>query len=56
MHLRLQIITMCHYQKKVVHVLLLIVQFVIFDVDDYFALVAFQMAWPTMQTIVMRHC
>ncbi len=38
------------------HVLLLVVQFVILDTDDYFVLVAFQMARSTLQTIVMRHC
>jgi len=46
--LHLQIIVMCHCQKKVVHVLLLVVRFVVFDVDDYFVLVAFQMARPTL--------
>jgi hypothetical protein len=39
---------MCHCQEKVVHVLLFIVQFAILDADDYFGLVAFQMAWPTL--------
>ncbi len=34
----------------------LVVQFVIFDANDYFALVAFQMARLTQQTIAMRHC
>jgi hypothetical protein len=43
-HLRLQTIIMCHYQEKVVHVLLLVVQFAILDANDYFALVVFQMA------------
>jgi hypothetical protein len=37
------------------HVLLLVVRFVVLDVDDYFTLVAFQMARPTLQTITMRH-
>ncbi len=37
------------------HVLLLVVQFAILDVDDYFALVAFQMARSTLQTITMCH-
>jgi hypothetical protein len=32
----------------VVHMLLLIVGFTVLDVDDYFALVAFQMARPTL--------
>jgi hypothetical protein len=44
----LQTITMRHCQKKVVHVLLLIVQFTILDADDYFALVAFEMARLTL--------
>ncbi len=35
---------MHHCQEKVVHVLLLIVQFVVLDIDDYFGFVAFQMA------------
>jgi hypothetical protein len=39
---------MHHCQEKVVHVLLLVVQFVILDEDDYFTLVAFQMAQPTL--------
>jgi hypothetical protein len=33
----------------------LVVQFAIFDTDDYFTLVAFQMARLTQQTIAMRH-
>jgi hypothetical protein len=37
-------------------VLLLVVRFAVFNVDDYLALVAFQMAQPTLQTIVMHHC
>jgi hypothetical protein len=36
--------------------LLLVVQFAILNADDYFALVAFHMAWPTLQTIAMHHC
>ncbi len=36
--------------------LLLVIQFVILDANNYFILVAFQMAWPTLQTITMRHC
>ncbi len=40
----LQTIAMCHYQEKVMHVLLLVVRFAVLDVDDYFALMAFQMA------------
>ncbi len=36
--------------------LLLVVRFVILDVDDYFALVAFQMAQLTFQIIAIRHC
>ncbi len=47
---------MRHCQEKVVHVQLLIVRFVVLDVDNYFALVAFQMARPTLQTITMCHC
>jgi hypothetical protein len=47
---------MRHCQEKVVHVLLLVVQFVVLNTDDYFALVALQMAWLTLQTITMRHC
>jgi hypothetical protein len=39
---------MRHCQEKVVHVLLLVVRFVVFDTNDYFALVAFQMAWLTL--------
>jgi hypothetical protein len=39
---------MHHCQKKVVHMLLLVVQFVVLDVDDYFAFVAFQMAQSTL--------
>jgi len=39
---------MCHCQEKVVHVLLLVVRFVVLDADDYFALVAFQMARSTL--------
>jgi hypothetical protein len=35
---------MRHCQEKVVHVLLLVVWFTILDVDDYFALVVFQIA------------
>jgi hypothetical protein len=37
-------------------VLLLVVWFVVFDANDYFVLVVFQMARPTLQTITMRHC
>ncbi len=36
--------------------LVLVVWLVVLDADDYFALVAFQMAWPTLQTITMHHC
>jgi hypothetical protein len=39
---------MHHCQEKVVHVLLLIVQFVVLDADDYFSLVVFQMARPIL--------
>jgi hypothetical protein len=39
---------MRHCQEKVVHVLLLVVRFVILDIDDYFALVAFQMPQLTL--------
>jgi hypothetical protein len=38
------------------HVLSLVAWFVVFDTDDYFALVAFQMARPTQQIIAMCHC
>ncbi len=38
------------------HVLLLVVRFIVLNADDYFALVAFQMARPTLQTIAMCHC
>jgi hypothetical protein len=48
MRLRLQTIVMRHCQKKVVHVMLLVVRFVVLNVDDYFVLVAFQMAQPTL--------
>jgi hypothetical protein len=47
-HFRLQTIAMRHCQKKGVHVLLLVVRFDILDKDDYFGLVAFQMAQPTL--------
>jgi hypothetical protein len=47
---------MRHCQEKVVHVLLLVVRFVVLDTNDYFALMAFQMARLTMQTISMHHC
>ncbi len=30
------------------HVLLLVVRFAVLDIDDYFTLVAFKMAWPTL--------
>jgi hypothetical protein len=46
--LHLQTIAMHHYQEKVVHLLLLVVQFVVLDTYDYFTLVAFQMARPTL--------
>jgi hypothetical protein len=46
--LHLQTIAMRHCQEKVVHVLLLVVRFVILDIDDYFALVAFQMPQLTL--------
>ncbi len=35
---------MRHCQKKVVHMLLLVVRFVVLNVDDYFVFIAFQMA------------
>jgi hypothetical protein len=38
---------MGHCQEKDVHMLLLVVRFNILDVDDYFGLVAFQMAQST---------
>ncbi len=38
------------------NVLLLVVRFVVLDIDDYFALMAFQMAWPALQIIAMHHC
>jgi hypothetical protein len=47
---------MRHCQEKVVHVLLLVVRFAILNANDDFALVAFQMARPTLQTIAMCHC
>jgi hypothetical protein len=46
--LTLETIAMRHCQKKVVHVLLLVVRFVILDADNYFVLVAFQMTRPTL--------
>jgi hypothetical protein len=46
-HLRFQTIIMCHCQTKVVHVLLLVVWFAVFDIDDYLVLATFQMARPT---------
>jgi hypothetical protein len=42
--LHLEIIAMHHCQEKVVHVMLLIVRFAILNTNDYFALLAFQMA------------
>jgi hypothetical protein len=48
MRLCLQTIEMHHCQEKVVHVLLLVVRFVVLDANDYFVLVAFQMARPTL--------
>jgi hypothetical protein len=48
MHLRLQTIAMRHYQEKVVHVLFLVIWFTVLDSDNYFALVAFQMARLTL--------
>jgi hypothetical protein len=39
---------MRHYKEKAMHVLLLVVRFVVLDVDDYFGLVAFQMARLTL--------
>jgi hypothetical protein len=39
---------MCHCQKKLVHVLLLVVRFAVLDADDYFVLVVFQMAQLTL--------
>jgi hypothetical protein len=39
---------MRHCQEKVVHVLPLVVRFVVLNADDYFTLVAFQMARPTL--------
>jgi hypothetical protein len=38
------------------HVPLLVIRFVVLDVNDYFAFMAFQMARPTLQTIAMHHC
>jgi hypothetical protein len=46
--LRLQTIVMHHYQKKVVHMLLIVVRFTVLNVDDYFTLATFQMAQPTL--------
>ncbi len=46
--LPLQTIIMRHYKEKAMHVLLLVVRFVVLDVDDYFGLVAFQMARLTL--------
>jgi hypothetical protein len=51
----LQTIAMRHCQEKVVHVLMLVVRFAVLDTNDYFALVAFQMAQPTLQSMAMRH-
>jgi hypothetical protein len=42
--IRLQKIVIRHCQEKVVHVLLLVVQFAILDADNYFDLGVFQMA------------
>jgi hypothetical protein len=39
---------MRHCQEKAVHVLLLVVQFAVLDIDDYFAFATFQMARPTL--------
>jgi hypothetical protein len=38
------------------HMLPFVVQFIVLDVDDYFALVVFHMARPILQIIVMHHC
>jgi hypothetical protein len=46
---------MRHCQEKVVH-MLLVVRFVVLDANNYFVLVAFQIARLTLQTIAMRHC
>jgi hypothetical protein len=35
--------------------LLLVVHFAVLDAEDYFILVVFQMAQPTLQTIAMSH-
>jgi len=48
MRLRLQTIIMRHCQEKVVHVMLLVVRFAVLDTNDYFALVAFEMARPIL--------
>jgi uncharacterized membrane protein YpjA len=42
---------MRHCQEKVVHVSLLVVWFTILDVDDYFALVVFQIARLTLYVV-----
>jgi hypothetical protein len=39
---------MRHYQEKVVHVLLLVERFTVLKTDDYFVLMAFQMARLTL--------
>jgi hypothetical protein len=54
--LHLQTIVMRHCQEKVVHMLFLIIRFTVLDIDNYFALVAFQMARPTLKIIAMHHC
>jgi hypothetical protein len=36
--------------------LVLVVRFAVLEANDYFALVAFQMARLTLQTIAMCHC
>jgi hypothetical protein len=52
MRLRLQTIAMRHCQKKVMH-MLFVAQFAVLDANDYFALMSFQMAPSTLQTITM---
>ncbi len=44
----LQTIAMHHCQEKVVHVLLFVIRFIVLDADDYFILVAFQIARSTL--------
>jgi len=55
MRFHFQTIIMHHYYEKVVHVLLLVVRCIVLDIDDYFGLMAFQMAWPILYAFLAHH-